>query len=439
MSICATDSRLREIGELRELRRRRAGQHAFPGERFLVRATRVRALAATAACRRSPSALPCRCRRAAAAPTTAATIRTSPRIRRRARRTSPARAAIAATRATAATRPRRPPCPARPPRRARRRAFRGAGSRAPCAGSRARARSAASIRAPASSNPVTDDEIDAGARHAFLERTLQSFELRGAAARQLAGDGDVAAAAALVVGGRLDALVPRRRRALELQHELHRQLVERRRGRSRAASGRTARARQAATAWCRGRVCTPCSSSSRAAASWPLANSSAAFSSTAHRPGLACATSMAFGAVDQSMMLAPRRLVSPSGSSPSGLPALRLAACAASSRADTTCASRFDPAARGLRRAALSWPAAYRRSPSGTRYAVGMRGTIIVFREGSGQGSARTRGDGTRVRNAQRPDDRPPLALDDARRSGARRGFPPRSPSSAARSITALT
>ena len=50
---------------------------------------------------------------------------------------------------------------------------------------------------------------------------------------------------------------------------------------------------------------------------------------------------IAFGAVDQSMTLAPRWLVSPSGSMPSGLPALRLAACAASSRADTTCASRF--------------------------------------------------------------------------------------------------
>ncbi|MDE2359136.1 MAG: hypothetical protein KGL70_07095 [Betaproteobacteria bacterium] len=37
------------------------------------------------------------------------------------------------------------------------------------------------------------------------------------------------------------------------------------------------------------------------------------------------------------MMLAPRRLDSPNGSYAGDFPALRLAACAASSRADTTC------------------------------------------------------------------------------------------------------
>ncbi len=49
----------------------------------------------------------------------------------------------------------------------------------------------------------------------------------------------------------------------------------------------------------------PAPSSARAFWSWPFAKSSAAFSSTAQKPGLACATSIAFGAVDQSMMLAP--------------------------------------------------------------------------------------------------------------------------------------
>src|SRR5690348_1455125 len=44
---------------------------------------------------------------------------------------------------------------------------------------------------------------------------------------------------------------------------------------------------------------------------------------------------MALGAVDQSITLAPRRLVSPSGSTPGSF-ALRLDACAASSRADIT-------------------------------------------------------------------------------------------------------
>ena len=48
------------------------------------------------------------------------------------------------------------------------------------------------------------------------------------------------------------------------------------------------------------------------------------------------------------MMLAPRRLVSPSGSSPIGLPALRFAACAASSRADTDVPLAFLAAARGF-------------------------------------------------------------------------------------------
>ena len=241
---------------------------------------------------------------------------------------------------------------------------------------RASPSASASSRAPASSNAGHRRQVELGVRGLLGDRPAQrprsASRCRAVSLPVIA----TIAAGGLRCARRAGAAFPAGRRALELHDVLERELVERI-----AVAGALQQVEQREPGErrllaCRGRSRRPARAASRAGGAWPLAYSSAAFSSTAHSPGLACATSIA-GVLrrpfDQARAgdrtsLRVDRLELPPVAAPSRPP------CAASSRAETGSGPRPAGGRLGGTDAGLagglgeaSSPAVWRTGPSNRR------------------------------------------------------------------------
>ena len=274
-----------ESASLPRRRRDRSGHHAGPLQRFRleIRPKSVSVGSSRLRRERPPKAT---------APTTAGTTRTPSQTRWRGPRT-PTRSLVHC-RSSRDKQPRalarsasafEAPSPVRRPVSARGR------SCSPSPARRASASALARRRAPVSSKSVTDMRsmrapcvwprrarrmpsicVAAARRHACRSRTMEPPTTRGETSRA-SPSSHAGAERSNCMTYCSASLVERRTVALALRE------------------GRRARAMRAPTAWCRCRFRCPLRAAGGHPAAWPLANRSAAFSSTAHSPGFACATS----------------------------------------------------------------------------------------------------------------------------------------------------